>query len=150
MKKFFALVFICFVFFVASFSNVFFEKLVGLEGGIEVSFYCIQKNDGDVFSEVKNGDGYVYTAQIENMQGVYPSLLGCYGFSAKFDDVVFDEIMQSVQVLKTEVIEGVANYYGYVNTLSMFGFLENKKVNIQIAKTKNFVVVGSPIILGCY
>ncbi|MBR5226991.1 MAG: hypothetical protein IKV69_02820 [Clostridia bacterium] len=67
MKKFFALVFVCFVFFVASFSNVFFEKLVGLEGGIEVSFYCTQKNDGDVFSEVKNGDGYVYTAQIENL-----------------------------------------------------------------------------------
>ena len=150
MKKFFTVVFLCFVFFVASFNNAFFQKLTSFEGCKEVSFYCSKKNQIAFADETRNGEGYIYSLDCEDVSRIYPKLQGCFGFSAKFEACAFDDIVKGVQIVKVENLEGVESFYGYVNGLSMFGFLDNKKINIQIALTAGGVVVGSPLILGAY
>ncbi|MBQ2713464.1 MAG: hypothetical protein IJF22_00660 [Clostridia bacterium] len=150
MKKFFTVVFLCFVCFAASFNNIFFTKLLAFGGCEEVSFYCSQKNQTEFANEIKNGEGYIYSVDVSDAKSDYSKLLGCYGFSAKFDILLFDKIMDTMQVVKTETLEGVQNFYGYVNGLTMFDFMDNKKVNIQVALTSNGVIVGSPLILGSY
>lgn len=150
MKKFSAILFLCFVFFVCGFNNAFFEYLIGLDEKAEVSFYCTEKNTGSFASEIKNGGGYVYSVQSENAHKTYENLLGCYGFSIKLKPETIDEILKKVHIVKTENLEGVKNFYGTAIGLVFFDFLDNKKINIQIAKTSSGVIVGSPIILGSY
>ena len=149
MKKFCVVFFMCFVFFVASFNNTFFEKLASSEGCKEVSFYCSQKNQVGL-DEIKNGEGYIYSALPNQAQVAYSKLLGCYGFSAKFDTSAFYEILEGIEIIKTQTVEGVQSFYGFASGLSLFGFLDNKKINIQVALTSDAVIVGSPLILGSY
>lgn len=150
MKKFCIFVFLCITVFACSFNNSFFEYLAKLDGNAKISFYCTEKNNGDFLSEVRNGEGYVYELKGTEAQSAYSDLLGCYGFSVKLDKKLFEEVMQNVKVLKTETVAGIENFYGIANGIMFFDFLEDKKINIQIAKSDDAVVVGCPLILGSY
>lgn len=150
MKKFVVIVFVAFVFLLCSFNNQFFNYLLTLDENASVSFYCTTKNQNNFLNETQNGDGFVYSVSVVNAGEVYESLMGCYGFSVRLGLDAFDNVIEKVSVVKTEVVGDTQNFYGAATGLMFFDFLDNKKINIQIAKTQNSVVVGSPIILGAY
>ena len=150
MKKFLSIIFLCFVFCVCGFNNVFFEYLVDLDKNSKVCFYCSERNQTGFVQEIQNGQGYVYETTNEKAKDIYKTLKGCYGFSIRLGATALDDILKNVHIVKTEKLEGLENFYCMANGLMFFDFLDNKKINIQIAKTSSGVIVGSPIILGSY
>lgn len=49
-----------------------------------------------------------------------------------------------------ESVDGVTSYYFYSKKLPFKEVVKNKKVNLQIAITKETITIGSPIIYGGY
>lgn len=139
-----------FVGLVCGFNNSFFTYLTQSGSG-EVRFYCGAKNSSYGVKEIKNGQGYEYICSIGGAKEVYENLNSCYGFSVHYNDNArLSEILEKVSVKKTEVLGEYTLYYGTAQGIMFFDFLDNSKINIQIAVSSNKMVVGSPIILGAY
>ena len=152
MKKMLVLFFVIFVVGLCALNNSFLSFLVQ-DADAEVRFYCSAKIDDFVEGVVqkKNGACFEYSCADEVAQEVFKSLNGCFGYSVHYkDSSKFQEVLNKVSVLKMETINEIINYYGVVQGAFFFNFLDNKKINVQIAKVNNAFVVGCPIILGSY
>ncbi len=56
----------------------------------------------------------------------------------------------SIEIISKEKVEDIEIYNCYCSMLPKFVFVENKRVNLQIAKTKELIKVGYPLILEGY
>lgn len=150
MKK--IILFFSFIFIVAylSLNNSFINQiLLNVKSG-EVNFYCSQDNQID--GQIKNGSGYICECEIENFNNMFNSLKGCYGFSieTKMDEEEFENFLKKIKIIKTQKLDENIVVYGYASNLCFSNYISNKKVNIEIAKNNERVVIGCPVILGSF
>lgn len=76
----------------------------------------------------------------------------CTGQSVRLEGVEPLELLKEYQatVLKVEKVDGITNYYCHSplfgRGISIFG----EKINLQIAKREDVVLVGTPILFGSF
>ena len=148
MKKIFLIFAIVFSMSYLFISNNFALHIFSLVSGGEVRFYCGEKNDLPL--EIKNGQSFIYSCDADNATNFSMNLKGCFGFSVHTtkNNIDLEKLLASVNILRTEVVEGYELFYGLVPGLVFSTFINNQKINLQIAVQGDNVVLGSPIILG--
>ena len=152
MKKISVLIFVFIMFCFCSISNDFSQNLFCLSSDAKVSFYCDEENFVKDAIMLINGQSFVVETSAEFALETYKNLHSCVGFSIVFnkDEIDLGKILEKVNIIEEEIIEDNFTIYGIAQGLSFSTFVNNKKVNIQIAQNDDFVIIGSPIILGCY
>ena len=151
MKKIFILGFVFCLLFACSLHGGFLSRLAEFDASARVCFYCSEVQNLENASTQKNGDGAIISCAAENAIDVYKSITNCFGYSIRFNDVALvEEILSQIRVLKTQVSQGITSYFGLAPATMFFDFLGGYKINVQVAVCKDYIVVGSPIILGSY
>ncbi len=103
---------------------------------------------GETAKIVKGGksSGEFYTAKniaFTEKVGVYKTYSNNYNY--------FEVIEKyDAKLMFLENVDGVTSYYFYSKKLPLKEVIKNKKVNLQVAVTKERVTIGSPIIYGGY
>ena len=84
----------------------------------------------------------------------YMSLKKVTGESAKISSRNFDVYdffeKYNAEIVFTETVDGVVSYYGYSKDIKYQTIIGGKRINLHVAKAKNLVTVGSPIIYGSF
>lgn len=117
------------------------------------TFYTLEKMDSDL-PYTKNGDAFVHYCDFKNASKVKQQLSGILGESVSFcgdkvDGLNFLSNFDYTTIL-VENIDGIWTLYAYSPKIENFVFVNNQKVNIELAVNKNIVTIGSPIIVGSY
>lgn len=151
MKKIFAIAFIFCVLCVCSLHGGLLSKLAMLDANAKICFYCGDVQSLEDASVQKNGNGAIITCDAGDAQKVYKNIVGCFGYSIRFDSPsVLEQILAQITVIKAETQNDLQIFYGRASGAMFFDFLGGQKINVQVAVSPNYVVVGSPIILGSY
>jgi hypothetical protein len=84
----------------------------------------------------------------------YMSLKKVTGESVKISSSNFDVYdffeKYNAEIVFTETVDGVVSYYGYSKDIKYQTIIGGKRINLHVAKAKNLVTVGSPIIYGSF
>ena len=151
MKKFICLLFILSLLCAAALDNSYEKYIFKLSPSAEVSFYTTERPQNFEGTCIQNGEGYILITSGLNAEKYMDTLKNCFGFSVVLRDKnLLPDILKKVKVVKTEIIEGREILYAQTTSLPFSTFIENKKVNIQIAICSSNFIVGCPLILGSY
>ena len=151
MKKVLVLGFVFCLLGACSLHGNLLSRLAMLDENACVCFYCGQLQQVENAIVQKNGDGAIITCAALDAASVYKNVSNCFGFSVRYQNKnVLDDVLSQIRVLKTEMQDDITIYYGLAQGGVFFDFVGGQKINIQIAVSNEFVVVGSPIILGGY
>lgn len=105
-------------------------------------------------SILKNGDNFIVKCEpkiaslikrnLTDIQGESITFVGnkkdAFAFLSKFD----------FEIVLTENVAGVYTLYAFVPTITNCIYINNQKVNLELAVCDNIVTIGCPIILGDY
>lgn len=152
MKKIFVLIFVLIMLCFCSINNNYAEELFCQSQTAKVCFYCDECNEFENATTIVNGQSYIVETSAGYANEVYKNLDSCVGFSIVFNknEIDIETLLQGVRVVKEETAGENFTIYGITNGLAFSTFIDNKKVNIQITQNNDFIIVGSPIILGSY
>ena len=151
MKKIFLIGFVFCLLFVTSLHGNLLSNLAALDACARVSFYCADVQAVENATLQKNGDGAILMCDADVAKDVYKNVKNCFGYSIRFNEkAVLDQILSQIKVVKTEIQEALTSYYGLATGAIFFDFLGGQKINVQVAVGADYIVVGSPIILGSY
>jgi hypothetical protein len=135
----------------AALDNSYEKYIFKLSPSSEVSFYTTERPQNFEGTCIQNGEGYILITSGLNAEKYMDTLKNCFGFSVVLRDKnLLPDILKKVKVVKTEIIEGREILYAQTTSLPFSTFVENKKVNIQIAICSSNFIVGCPLILGSY
>lgn len=154
MKKLVALFFVCL-------SLIFLQSPLSLTNisknfnGTH-SFFTTQKVSDENSSIIKNGNGYLiscescYSPKLLSKLNLSQLSGESFCFNGTLKDIA--DILKSLeaQIVKTENNSSIYIIYAYSPKIFKSVFVENQKVNIQIAKKQELTTVGSPLILGSF
>jgi|GEM_PF-1133150 hypothetical protein len=157
MKKLLLFVFVIILITVTNTSNTAFVALKAHKPNAVYSFYVA----GDVPVEsnyyvINNaGLGSIVNCNMQSSTKVKSKLSNIVGESVTFNapiKEVFSLIeFYNADIIKTEHInESIYTIYASSNSFKKCIFVDNKKVNLQIAYSNGVITVGTPIILGNY
>ena len=151
MKKILIIGFVFCLLFVCSVHGNLLSSLAALDAGGRVSFYCSDVQMVENATLQQNGDGAILSCDADVANDVYKNIKNCFGYSIRFNGkAVLDEILSQIKVVKIEIQESLTSYYGLAMGAIFFDFLGGQKINVQVAVGTDYIVVGSPIILGSY
>ena len=156
-KKLFALYFIM-VFVIISFlilpnKKPIFADNLDYDNLVTYTFYTLEKTD-DSLSYTKNGDAFIVSCDANQAVQVKQKLEKILGESVRFNGdkiagLNFISKFNYTSVL-TEDVNGIFTLYAYSPKIENYVYINNKKVNIELAVNKGVVTIGSPIIVGSY
>lgn len=117
------------------------------------TFYTLEKTD-ESLSYTKNGDAFIVSCDAYEAGYVKQRLGKILGESVCFkgDKIAglnFISKLNYTSIL-TEDVNGIFTLYAYSPKIENYVYINNKKVNIELAVNKGVVTVGSPIIVGSY
>ena len=156
-KKLFALYFII-VFVIISFlllpnkKPIFADNLAFGELAT-YTFYTLEKTD-DSLCYTKNGDAFIVSCEAKKAGEIKQQLGKILGESICFkgDKIAglnFISKLEYISIL-TEDINGIFTLYAYSPKIENYVYINNQKVNIELAVNNGTVTIGSPIIVGSY
>ena len=156
-KKLFALYFIM-VFVIISFlilpnKKPIFADNLDYDNLVTYTFYTLEKTD-DSLSYTKNGDAFIVSCDANKAVQVKQKLGKILGESVHFNGdkiagLNFISKFNYTSIL-TEDVNGIFTLYAYSPKIENYVYINNKKVNIELAVNKGVVTIGSPIIVGSY
>lgn len=120
------------------------------------SFYASKDCKATNLTSTKNGAGYILSAKTKNASLVQDCLDNNFvaGESFCFDgdekDIKYILKRLSATIKRKEVFDEFELFYAYSPKFYSYITIDNKKINVQIAKNKNTITVGTPIIFGSY
>ena len=102
------------------------------------------------------GNGFIVRTHPNNVSYVKSKISNILGESVKFNSS-FSKIekiinLYNIKVIKDEKVGEIYSLYGYSTNSNLTNMIsvDGEKTNIQIAFNNNFMVIGTPIILGDY
>ena len=116
----------------------------------QISQICMissQKYDEKNFLQViQNGGQFYYLTQDTQIANTVKNYDGVVLY---FDDSTLDYITNfyKISYFQGQNVENYKIFYGYTSFFDKSVYVQNKKVNVQIAITENQIIVGFPIIL---
>lgn len=150
---------ICFLIIVSCFGfvsngNLIFSDEVYKDDVIYTFHVSDIDNINDDIMAIQNGNEYILKCDYITAKNLKPSLRNIVGetisYKSTFENV-FDVINNfDCKVVYTEKFNDIYTFYGYSNKIDLCSYVNNQKVNIEIAFNKGIVTIGSPIILGDY
>ena len=156
-KKLFALYFIM-VFVIISFlilpnKKPIFANNLDYGSMATYTFYTLEKTD-ESLSYTKNGDAFIVSCDINQAGSIKQKLGKILGESICFEGdkiagLNFISKFDYTSIL-TEDVNGIFTLYAYSPKIENYVYINNKKVNIELAVNKGVVTIGSPIIVGSY
>ena len=161
MKKLILLlVFLILLLFTYSFKPVFidiFNQKNLIFSEIEYTIYCLNVDKNIKNAEVTNiGNGFIVRTHPNNVSYVKSKISNILGESVKINSS-FSKIekiinLYNIKVIKDEKVGEIYSLYGYSTNSNLTNMIsvDGEKTNIQIAFNNNFMVIGTPIILGDY
>lgn len=156
-KKLFTLYFIM-VFVIISFlilpnKKQIFADSLDYKDVATYSFYTMEKTD-ESLSYTKNGDIFIVSCKAEQSGSVKQKLGKILGESICFkgDKIAGLNFISQFDYtcILTEDVNGIFTLYAYSPKIENYVYINNKKVNIELAVNKGVVTIGSPIIVGSY
>ena len=124
------------------------EEILPIENAKAVSFVTTKKFEG--LDCIKNGNDYIVTVYSDFSNFYTTNKDFIKGFNLYFDknfnlDIYLKQL--NAIVYKSCDVDSKEIYYGYTNIFNDFRFVDGKKINLQIAKDENAVIIGFPLIL---
>lgn len=122
----------------------------------DVSFYVLSKNKEipRFCTQIDVGSGAIVKCKGGVAVDVAKTLDTITGISFTFSggDKEIDEFLRSVdaEIVKSESIGSISSYFAYSNKFRNVVRVDDSFVNIQVVRNKDFITIGSPIILGEY
>lgn len=106
-------------------------------------------------SVVKNGNASIVSCSAQNAKQVRKNLTNVLGESVQVNSPSQDFLNEvtmflSNKVLYSENLNGTEILYCYEGSITNFVMIDGQKVNLQVAKTPNYIVIGTPLILGSF
>lgn len=124
-------------------------------GNAEYFFYT--KKLTQTISNVKitqNGTMNIISCKSSEAQSVKPQIANLEGESITFLGTKNDALnylnRYNHKVVFSEVLENIVIIYAYCPQIENFVFVNNEKVNIQLAYNSGKITVGTPMILGSF
>lgn len=150
MKKFLSFIFFMFCIFFCVVNNSGIKTFLDSEEINKVIFYCEENNDLKNSLCVQNGGGYIIETDKKTAYENFDNIKGCFGVTIFFDNIQLEDILNNVNVVKQEKIGDCEIYYATAKNIIFSTYIENKKINLQIAVSNNKIIIGFPLILGSY
>lgn len=121
----------------------------------EYCFYSrsevIDINDATI---VKNGNVNFIKCSGENAKKVKSQLINLDGESVTFQGTKNDALkfihQFNYEIVYSEMVGKIFTLYAYSPQISNCVYVNNQKVNLEVAVTNSTVTVGTPVILGSY
>ena len=124
-------------------------------GAVEMQVYSVavpQIGEYERVDEMTNFNIYHYydnfvsirDSKLDNTLGVayiYPN-------DSVSEQILIDRF--SVDVSFTQDLEDGVTYYGKSKAGGRSVYIDGKEINVQIAKNKNYIIIGFPLIMGSY
>ncbi len=161
MEKKMLVIYLCLCLLVISFVLVPDNNIIGygktMKNDAEYIFHTLSIPSEVEQSDVKivqNGNGYIIKCNQSVAKKIKP-LLTIQGESVRFKVDSKQEVMKiidglNVDTVMLENIDGIYTFYGYNKMKSNLVYINNQKVNIELAYKDGIVTIGLPIILGDY
>lgn len=110
-------------------------------------FVCKDRLDDLQF--VQSSEQYYYKAT-ENFSTFYKNFKNIDGITLYFDNYNLQSLISDYKIsyFKGGDVENYKIYYGYTNLYPQSFYMNNKKINVQIAVQGNQIIVGFPAILN--
>ena len=149
----FAVIFVCLI-TIFMFSNSTLAE--NFDCGV-INYYAYVNNLTNVdfakYNVVVNGKGAIIKTSHKNAKQVLLEGYDIAGECVELDkNYGLNNIINklNLKIESEELINGLKVYVGYSNKLPSYILSNNNKINIQIATTKNSVLVGYPLILHSF
>ena len=119
------------------------------------TFYCSENFFCNDAQTTKNGNGYLICVNTKKAEKLKEQLKNnCQGesfcFVGDYQDLTSILKKLNAQTIKEETFDDFCVIYGFSPKLKSYIYIDNQKVNVQIALNKNKITVGSPLILGSF
>ncbi len=126
-------------------------QIFDVSGVEEVCFVSDDEFDGE-FEHVSCGDKIFNYCTFEEAKKNLALVKQSDSVQFYTDESEIDSILKKIhfEKLSSEEVEGIQISYGYSPSYKKFVYVDGKKVNVQVAKTADGVIVGFPIILTGY
>ena len=119
----------------------------------EIQYFCSGLENFENLDVQSVGYGSIVTCKINESKSIEKSLKGVQGISYKFnsDDFNVSKFLtnNSAEVVKIQKLNEICIIYAYSNKLEHL-VNDDKMFNLEIAITRDKVVVGYPLIMGSY
>lgn len=118
-------------------------------------FYTSNANiDVDEVDVVKNGDMYFVSCKSNFAQNVKQQLDSIDGESISFQGTKNDALkflsQFDYEIVFTEMVEDIFIIYAYCPKITNCVYVNNQKINIELAVNKSNITIGTPLIIGSY
>lgn len=158
MKKtmlalYFIMVFVVISFLILPNKKPIFGAKAVVGQSIKYTFYTVDESDKNL-TFTKNGNVFFVSCNLQDAGKVKQKLSNILGESVCFkgDKVAGLNYISSFNYtsILTEDVNGIFTLYAYTPQIENFVYINNKKVNIELAVNKGVITIGSPIIVGSY
>lgn len=103
---------------------------------------------------IQNGNEYIVKCNKDIAKEIKPKFTQVLGESVTFECSKQNALKliseMKCNLIELENINGLYTYYGYSNNIDNYTYVNNQKVNVELAYSNGRVTIGSPIILGDY
>lgn len=154
MKKIITLFFVCFCLLFLQHSNslsIFASEFFGTH-----TFFSFENFENENCTTTKNGNGFLICCSTQNANKIFSNLdkSKICGESVCFENQNFNlkKLLHTFQakVVKTESTENIYIVYAFSPKFFDYVLIDGKKVNLQIAQSKQKITIGTPLILGSF
>ena len=120
------------------------------------TFYSAKEIEDDNINVVINGNGFLINCSTEYAKSFSKRLNQkfvkgeSFSFVGEDNDVCKLLKMLDGVVKKVECFDDIKVFYVYAPKISQFIDVDGQKINVQIAKNKGVITVGTPLILGSF
>lgn len=120
--------------------------------------YCFYTNNANISvdgaSVVKNGDMFFVSCKSNVAQNVKQQLDNIDGESISFQGTKNDALkflsQFNYEIVFSEMVEDIFIIYAYCPTIANCVYVNNQKINIELAVNKSNITIGTPLIIGSY
>ncbi len=122
-----------------------------LEG--KYNIFTTQRVDLPNSTCIDSGLGYIIKGNLNSLNTTLTkldnSLIRGVSIEFTYDTTILTDIVNRLSITKvdTQDIGDIQFVYGYSPMLPLFTTIDNQKINIQIAKEKDYLKIGYPLIL---
>lgn len=112
---------------------------------------CIDAKEVNV---VKNGDMYFVSCESNIAKKIKQQLDSVDGESISFQGTKNDALnflsQFDYEIVFSEVVEDIFIIYAYCPKITNYVYVNNQKINIELAVNKSNITIGTPLIIGSY